>query len=174
METIECIRTRASVRKFRQEPVPEESVKEILEAAIQSPSAGNTQEWHFVVVTRPEYRKQGAEAAFGQDFVAQAPLVIVVCADLDRIGAAYGERGVTLYALQDTAAAIQSLMLAAWERGVASCWVGAFNEARLKGVLVIPTNVKPVAIIPMGYPAEKPKKPERRPLEEVMHRERWA
>jgi len=173
MNTIECIRARVSVRKFKPDPVPDDVINEVLEAAIQAPSAGNTQEWHFVVVKKPEFRKQVSESAFGQDFVAEAPVVIVVCADLDKIGTAYGERGESVYALQDTAAAIENLMLAACEKELGTCWVGAFNEARLKGVLVLPTNVKPVAIIPMGYPAQTPKKPKRGPLEEVLHKERW-
>ncbi len=173
METIECIKTRRSVRTYTKERIPEHITGEILEAAVQAPSAGNTQEWQFIVVSRPEIKKQIAEAAFGQHFIEKASLVIVVCADIEKIEKAYGERGVSLYVYQDTAAATQNLMLAAWERGIGSCWVGAFNEARIKGILVIPERVRPVAIIPMGYPLEKQSSPKKRPVKEVVHEERW-
>jgi len=174
METLDCIRTRTSVREFSREDIPDHFLKELLEAATQAPSAGNTQEWVFIAVREEEQKKHIAEAAFGQEFILHAPVVVVVCADLERIQVAYGERGVSLYAYQDTAAAIQTMLLAAWEKGIGSCWVGAFNETRLKGALVIPTNIKPVAIIPLGYPADKPAKPERRPLQEIIFKETWG
>jgi len=173
METLECIRTRASVRAFSREDVPENELGGILDAATQAPSAGNTQEWHFIVVKDAEQKKRLSEAAFGQGFVASAPVVVVVCADLDMIEKAYGERGLTLYACQDTAAAVENMLLAAWDRGIGSCWVGAFNEARVKAAMVIPTNVKPIALVPMGYPKENPGKPARRPPAEMLHKERW-
>jgi len=173
MNTIECINTRRSVRQFKDDAVPDNIIDDIINAGICAPSAGNTQEWHFVVVKKPEYKKKVAEAAFGQEFVEKAPVLIVVCADLDKIEQAYGERGISLYAFQDTAAAIQNMLLAAWENGIGSCWVGAFNEAKLKNVLVLPTNVKPVAILPMGYPEIEAKMPVRRSIDEVYHEERW-
>jgi nitroreductase len=174
METIECIKTRASVREFSNEEVYDNIISELIEAATQAPSAGNTQEWHFIVVRKPENKKRVGEACLGQDFVATAPVIIVVCADMDKIEKAYGERGVSLYAYQDTAAAVENFMLAACEKGLGTCWVGAFNEAKLKAALVIPTTVKPVAVIPFGYPANKPKKPTRRPITEIIHKELWS
>lgn len=173
MEVIEAIKTRASIRDYRTTPVPDSLVKEILEAAIQAPSAGNVGDWEFIVVKNAKTKQELAEAAFNQEFVAKAPLVIVVCSNLDRISATYGSRGVSLYSIQDTSAAIENLMLAAWSMGLGSCWIGAFNEERVRDSLILPTNVRPMAIITLGYPLSIPTKPGRRDLKDVMHLERW-
>jgi nitroreductase len=171
MEALGCIKTRASVRSFRPDDVPEGLVNEILEAAIEAPSAGNVQDWHFVIVRNAGNRKRLAEAAFAQDFIAGAPVVIVACADLRDIGGAYGERGQGLYSVQDAAAATENLMLAAWAKGIGSCWVGSFNEKKVRDIIVLPGHVRPMAIIPLGYPASAPRKPARKKLSEVIHRE---
>jgi len=174
MQAIECIRDRRSVREYKPNPIPEKILKEILEAATQAPSSGNVQDWEFIVVKNPEIKNKLVEAAWGQDFIAQAPVVLVVCSDLDRISAAYGSRGASLYSIQNTSAAIQNVLLAAWEKEIGSCWIGAFNEGMVKGILVLPTNVRPLAIITLGYPARVPKKPRRRDMKEVLHMEMWG
>jgi nitroreductase len=173
METLDCIRERASVRSFKKEPVPGEVMHRILEAGIQAPSAGNSQDWEFIVVKKPELKSQLTEAAFGQKVVSGAPVVVVVCSSLDRIERSYGERGVSLYSVQDTAAAVQNMLLAAWDQGIGSCWVGAFNERAVKDALVLPERVRPVALIPFGYPAEKPVKSGRLDLDRVVHEEMY-
>jgi nitroreductase len=174
METLECIRTRASVRSFRPEAVPEAVLGTILEAGTRAPSAGNTQDWVFIVVKEQEARKLLSEATtYGQAFVAAAPVVVVVCSDLGKIGKAYGQRGRDLYSIQDTAAAVQNMLLAAWDQGVGSCWVGAFDERRARECLGIPEGVRPVAILPLGYPAENPGRRGRLGLEEVCRQERY-
>ncbi len=172
METSECIKTRASVRDFRKDQIPEKDLLEILEAATQAPSAGNLQDWEFVVVKDPKVKRDIAVASLNQRFIWEAPVVIVVCSNLERIGE-YGERGRNLYAIQDTAAAIENLMLAAWDRGIGSCWVGAFNEKEIKDILSLPEHIKPVAVIPIGYPSKVYKKPERRKLRTVLHFGHW-
>ncbi len=169
METSDCIMTRASVRSYKPDDIPEDTVKEILEAAIQAPCAGNIQEWEFVVVRNPGNRKRLAQAAFEQNVVSDAPVVIVVCANIREIGNAYGERGENVYSIQDTAAATQNLMLSAWDKGIGSCWIGSFNEKQVKDILVLPGHVRPLAIIPLGYPASEPSKPARKPLEKTVH-----
>ncbi len=173
MEAIKCIRERRDIRDFRPDPVPDSVLREILESAIQAPSSGNVQDWEFIVVKNLQAKKLLAEAALNQGFIARAPLVIVVCSDLGRIAASYGERGRGLYSIQNTAAAVQNLLLAAWNFGIAGCWVGAFNERRAGEILALPEQVRPLAIIPLGYPAKIPEKPGRRPLEEVLHMERY-
>ncbi len=173
MDTIKCIRERRDIRDFRPDPIPENVLKEILEAAIQAPSAGNAQDWEFILVKNPRTKSLLAEAALAQDFVAKAPLVIVVCSDLNRISSSYGERGKSLYSIQNTAAAIENLLLAAWNLGIGACWVGAFNEQRVRETLILPENVRPLAIIPLGYPSKVPEKPGRRPLKEVLHLEKY-
>jgi nitroreductase len=171
METLSCIKSRASVRSFRPDDVPEQAIVEILEAAVQAPCAGNIQEWRFVVVRNPVNRKRLAEASFEQAVVAKAPVLVVVCSDLGEIGGAYGERGKNLYSVQDASCAANTIMLAAWDKGIGSCWVGSFNEQKVKDILVLPSHVRPLAIIPMGYPASKPQKPRRKAMQEVVKKE---
>lgn len=164
----EIISKRRSIRSFKGEPVPEEYLQRILTAAQRAPSAGNRQPWHFYVVRNKDLRESLAIAAFGQDFVAQAPVVIVVCSDPERSGSRYGERGRSLYSIQDTASAVMNMWLTAVELGLASCWVGAFDESKVREALSIPSQLRPVAILPIGFPAEPGIKTSRRPLEEVV------
>ncbi len=171
MDAEGCIKSRASVRSFTPVDIPESMVTGLLESALQAPCAGNIQEWRFVVVRNPGNRKRLAQAAFEQKLVSDAPVVIVVCADMNEIGNAYGERGENVFSIQDTANAAHSLMLAAWNRGIGSCWVGSFNEKAVKDILVLPSHVRPLVIIPLGYPSAEPKKTGRKALEEVMHRD---
>jgi len=171
MDVFEAIKGRRSVRAYTDEDVPEEAVEKILDAARWAPSAGNLQSWEFVVVRDPEAKRRLAEAAWGQRFVARAPVVIVVCANQKRSARGYGERGASLYCIQDSAAATQNMLLAAYALGLGACWVGAFDERRVAEVINAPSGVRPVAIIPVGRPAERPRPPPRMPLEKVVHYE---
>jgi nitroreductase len=171
LELFEAIRLRRSTRAFTEEEVSEEEVKKLLEAARLAPSAGNIQPWSFVVVRDANIKRRLAEAALNQFFIEEAPVVIVVCADSNRSGQSYGSRGTDLYCIQDTAAAIQNLLLGAVALGLGTCWVGAFQEDMVRVVLGVPKGLRPVAIIPIGRPAEKPNPPYKRPLEEVVRRE---
>ena len=130
MNTMECIESRVSVRNFRPDKIPENVLDGIIGAAIRAPSAGNVQDWEFIVVRNAENKGRLAEAAFDQDFISKAPAVIVVCSNHRSIGNAYGERGTNLYSVQDTAAATQNLILAAWDKGLGCCWVGSFSGGR--------------------------------------------
>ncbi len=142
-------------------------------AAVQAPSAGNRQPWEFILVTEQGLKRELVRAAEDQQFIAEAPLVIVVCADETRSAKRYASRGRTLYCLQDTAAAIQNIHLAAYSLGLGTCWVGAFSEEETKRVLNVPEGIRPIAMIPVGYPNEKPSARTRRPLTEVIHRETY-
>jgi nitroreductase len=165
---------RVSVRKFYKKPVDDKLIGVMLHMAVQSPSAGNVQEWRFIVVKNDELKKKLYEAALRQDFIKDAPVVIVVCADLKSISLKYGKRGELLYALQDTANATMSMLLAAHALGLGSVWVGAFDEDKVKFILDLPEHIRPVAILPIGYPAEKPKKPDRIPFENVTWVDKWG
>lgn len=167
-DVIDCIKERRSIRRFKPDPVPEATIGRLLEAACAAPSAGNVQPWFFYCIYKDDLKQALARAALGQKFVAQAPVVIVVCADPERAATAYGERGRNLYCLQDTAAAVTNLMLAATGYGLGTCWVGAFSEAEVSRVLSLPPNLRPVAIIPVGYPDQTPAPRSRRSLEEVV------
>jgi nitroreductase len=154
MDFWEVLERRHSVRDFESSvEVAPESVEQLLQAARQAPSAGNRQPWHFYVVRDPEVRRGLAGAAYGQSFVAEAPLVIVVCADPERSAARYAQRGRELYCLQDTAAAAEHILLAAVALGLGGCWVGAFDEGQAAKVLELPRHHRPVAILPIGKPA---------------------
>jgi len=171
MELSEAIRGRRSIRAFKPDDVSGNDVEELIEAATSAPSAGNIQPWEFIIVTKPEMKRKLVEAAWGQSFIEQVPVVIVVCANEDRSAQRYGERGKSLYCLQDTAAAIQNMLLTAYSSGLGTCWIGAFKEDRVKDVMKIPAGVKPVAIVPVGYPAASPSPRRKRPVEDIVHHE---
>lgn len=172
MDFWQVIRSRHSVREFAPgREVAPELVNTLLEAAIEAPSAGNRQSWHFVVVREAARRAALARAAGGQMFLATAPVVIVVCADPDRSAARYGQRGRSLYTYQDTAAAAQNLLLAATALGLGSCWVGAFDDGAVSQALSLGRGLIPVAMIPVGYGAGPTgRETTRRPVSEVVTR----
>jgi len=171
LDVFEAIKNRRSVRAFINEPISEAKVRKLIDAARYAPSAGNIQPWEFVPVRDQEVKRGLCKAAGNQTFIEEAPVVIVVCANTSRSERGYGLRGVNLYCLQDTAAATQNILLAAHALGLATCWVGAFSEEEVIKVLNIPKSVRPVAIIPVGHPARKPKVRLRRPLNEIIHHE---
>lgn len=173
MELKEAIRKRRSIRAFKAGKIDEKKILEILENAILAPSAGNLQSWEFVLVKSEEQKEKLAIAALGQYFIAEAPFVVVVCANQARSSSVYGKRGYELYSIQDTAACIQNILLLITAEGLGACWVGAFNEQEVRKVINCPEDIKPVAIIPIGIPAEKPTMPERMSLSEILHYERF-
>jgi len=169
MDFWQVIEERRSVRNFDAErDVPPEMVQRILEAAIRAPSGGNCQPWHFVVIRSEQTRDLLAKAAYGQRFVADASVVVVVCADPARSAQRYGSRGVQLYCLQDTAAATEHILLAVTALGLGACWVGAFDEKAASQTLGLPANLRPVAIVPIGYPVAHHHRTSRRSLKEVV------
>lgn len=172
MEIVECIENRTSVREFRPDPVDDDVVTEALRMANLAPSAGNLQARDFIVIRNAATKKALAQAAYGQDFIRTAPLVIVFCANLERIGH-YGERGRNLYCLQDVAAAVQNVSLYLHSKGLGSVWVGAFDEERAREAIGAPAHARPVALLPLGYPAEKGVHRRRLPMESLVHREKW-
>lgn len=159
MDIYEVIHGRRSIRSFEAgRDVPEGLVRKLLEAACQAPSAGNVQPWRFFVVRADDLKQALCTAAGGQTFVAAAPVVIAVCVDLGAAAGSYGSRGRELYCLQDSAAAIEHILLAAHAEGLGACWVGAFSEAEAARALDLPEGIRPVALIPIGYPARLPGK----------------
>jgi nitroreductase len=169
VETYEAILTRRSIRRFKDQTVSREQIEKLLEAARWAPSAGNLQPWIFVVVTAEETRAELSKAALGQRFVAEAPAVIGVAAAPPE-DSPYGSRGRDLYCLQDTAAAVQNILLAAHAVGLGACWVGAFDDDDVARALGLGPGERPVALVPVGVPAQEGR-PHRRPLAEVV---RWV
>lgn len=169
MDILEAIKGRRSIRRFRNTALPASAIDTLEDSLLAAPSAGNLQSRRFCFVFRVETRKQLAEAAFGQDFVAEAPLAVVGCADLS-VAQRYGERGRSLYCLQDVAVSVQNLMLAAHSLGLGTVWVGAFDETQVSRILNLSEHLRPVAIVPVGYPRESPPPPRKVPKEEsIIH-----
>lgn len=171
LEVFGAIRTRRSIRSFTNEEVSEEEVRKLIDAARHAPSAGNIQPWEFVIVRDPQRKHRLAVAALNETFIEEAPVVIVVCANEAKSGLGYGARGAALYCLQDTAAATQNILLAACALGLGACWVGAFYEEEVRKVVNVPKGVRPVAIVPVGHPAEKPSPRPKRSIAEIIHDE---
>lgn len=170
MDLDEAIKKRRSIRAYKTQDVPDYIVNKLIEAASYAPSAGNIQPWKFVISRKPETKKKLAQAA-NQNFIEEAPVVIVVCANEQRAEMGYGFRGETLYCIQDTAAAIQNILLTASSLGLGACWIGAFNEEKARKAVNAPEEMRPVAMIPVGYPNETRTQRNRRPLNQIMHYE---
>jgi nitroreductase len=173
MDFNELFENRRSVRSYKDEELEEKIIFELIKAAISAPSAGNIQPWEFIIIRKKQIKEQLVMAALGQTFITEAPVVIVVCADMEKSGKYYGKRGAELYCIQDTAAAIENLILYAKFKGLGTCWIGAFSEKNVSEILNIPSGLRPIAIICIGLPAETPKKPYKRPVEKVIHYEKF-
>lgn len=164
MDVMEAIRKRRSVRSYKQEPVPDEKLTKILEAARLAPSARNSQSWKFVVVKDPERRKKLAKAAAGQSFVGEAPVVIAAVA----LQPEYVMRcQVPAYAV-DLAIAVDHMTLVAVEEGLGTCWIGAFYQDKVRKILNIPEKYKVVALLPLGFPADEAREKHRKSLAEIV------
>ena len=160
MDIFEAIAKRRSIRKYQDKDVDDKLIGVMLWAAAQAPSAGNLQEWRFIVVKDKKTKEMLYKAALEQEHVKQAPVLIVVAADLEVQILRYGKRGELVYALEDCAAAIENMLLVATALGLGTCWVGAFDEEDVKNILRLPDFLRPIAIITVGYPAEELEKKE--------------
>lgn len=160
MEILEIIKNRRSIREFKKKEIPEKIINRFIEALIWAPSAGNLQSRKFYFVLNQKIKNKLVEAALGQSFITEAPLVIIGCAD-KKIIRHYGERGENLYSICDVATSIQNLMLLAHEEGLGTVWVGKFDEKEVSKILKLPKNLRPIVICPVGYPAEEPSAPKR-------------
>jgi nitroreductase len=174
MNIFEAMTTRRSVRKFQKADIDDKMIGVMLYMATQAPSAGNTQEWKFIVVRDKKQKEKLAKAALNQSFVKDAPVVIVVFADLNKISMRFGARGENFYAFLDTGAAIQNVLLSATALGLASCWVSSFDDEIVKTVLEVPETYRPIAIIPVGYAAEAPEAPKRTHFESYTWSEKYG
>jgi nitroreductase len=170
MNVLEAINKRKSVRNFLKKPIEDEKIDAILNAGRLAPSAKNRQEWRFVVVKDQTVRKKIAMAANGQGFVGEAPLVIVACGITDGYVMSCGQESYPI----DVAIALDHISLVAVELGLGSCWIGAFNEDRVKEILGIPEEVRVVELMPIGYPVSQGVKEKNRlPLNKIVKYDRW-
>ena len=160
-KVLDVIKKRRSCRRFSSQSIPVDHIEMLIDALRWAPSAGNRQPWHFYIVFNQDIKNQLVEAARGQKFVGEPPVVFVVCTVAERSASRYGDRGETLYVYQDTAAAVQNLLITATDLGYGTCWVGAFLEESVCKVLNLPKNFRPVALIPVGIAEEDPDPPRR-------------
>jgi nitroreductase len=168
------VKHRGMVRAYKTDPVPEEKIQHLLRYAVRAPSAGNLQPWEFVIVKNPDVRAQLTKAAMNQNAVATAPVTIVTCADIQRMGSEYGARG-SFFSLVDTSFATLLILLGAIEQDLGACFVGSYNPEEVAKVLGLPPHVRPVGLITIGYPAEQPQKPKTKkiPLSKLVHTDKW-
>jgi nitroreductase len=171
MNVTEAIKTRKSVRAYLDKPIEEEKLKAVLEAARLAPSASNRQEWRFVVVRDPETRKKLALVAGNQTFIAEAAVLIVACAETNEHRMRCGQQCYPI----DVAIALDHLTLAAVELGLGTCWIGMFDEQKVKSILGIPTEgVRVVELMPLGYPVDPaPIGKNRLPLNTIVKYDCW-
>lgn len=162
MEFMDVIKRRRSIKRYKPDPVPDEVLNQILEAARLAPSGGHRQPWHFIVVKTHETKMKLGIA----DWASEAPIVIVGCTDPEVS---------SLFHIVDLSIAFEHILLAAANFGLGTCWLGKpfeFDET-IKKVLKIPMHMKVVAVTPLGYQAEVPRPKERKPLSEIVHYERF-
>lgn len=174
MDVLECIKSRRSVRKFLPVPVEFEKLGKILDAGRFAPSAGNLQNWKFVVVTDEGVKRAVASACVQQLWMETAPVLIVVCAEPVKGERLYGVRGKSVYSVQNCAAVVENILLVAHHLGLGACWVGAFEMDMLRQALSVPQDVEPQAVVCVGYADEKPPVPPRYELENVVFLERYG
>ncbi len=163
----DLISSRHSVRSFKNDSIPEEKINTILDAATKAPSGGNLQSYQIFVVSNPSEKERLVDSAHGQGYIAEAPTVLVFCADPKRSATEYGERGENLFSIQDATIACAYAQMASHNLGFSSVWIGSFDEEKVSNILNISNNLKPVAILPIGIANETPEVTPRRPLEEV-------
>lgn len=172
-DILDLITSRRTIKKFLPKYVSWENIAKIIDAARHAPSSGNIQNWKFVIVIRPELKEKIAKACYDQYEITAAGAFIVVCAEPEKGERYYGLRGEKLYTVQNCAAAIQNMLLEAHSLGLGTQWIGAFEEEEVKSLLKIPEEVRPQAIIVVGYPQEIPPRPPKYPLESLIYFNSW-
>ena len=172
MDFFDVVQARRSVRSFKRTPVERE-----LERIFGGCPACAVRGRSPIISDRghrgPGHQGGAGRGGFGPEFVAESPVVLVFCADARRNEGRYGRRGATLFCVQDATIAASYAQLAASAQGLASCWVGAFDETTAAAALRAPPGLRPVAILPIGWAAEEPQRPQRRPIDELVRRGRW-
>ncbi len=177
MNVFEAVEKRRSIRKFKQDPIPEEHLNRVLEAARRAPSAGNRQPWHFVVVKDENTRGKLAGLADNQIFVGAAPMVIAVFGDPDDSPAGYRQDPMVAYK-QDPMIAVEHMCLVAVELGLGTCWIGPaspnYDVEAIKRLLGVPERMYMTCLLPLGYPDQAPNAKSRKPREKIIHYEKYS
>ena len=169
MDVKTAIRTRRSIREYDPREVEEEKLMKVLESGRLSPSASNRQERRFIIIRDANTRKALSEAARNQKFLAEAPVVIAACSVEKEYVMSCGQLAYPI----DTAIAVDHMTLAAVEEGLGTCWIGAFDEKKVKEILNIPDEIRVVTLLPIGYPSDIPRPTPRKSLDEIVMWETW-
>ena len=169
MDVLEAIKKRISVRAYQDKPIPEEKLRKILEAARLAPSARNSQDYQLIVVKDENIRRELADGDTSEPFIYTAPVVIVAVA----LKPEYVMPGGIPAHPVDIAIAIDHITLVAVKEGLGSCWIGGFNQARVKEILAIPDKYQVVVLLSLGYPAENPDRKARKPLRQITSYDRF-
>ena len=169
----DCIRTRRSIRKYKDKPVPWDNIVEIMQSAKYAPLAGNILNCKLLVVKDEGRRKAIAEASAQQYWMQDAAVHIVVVGEPEKSEKFYGTRGVRLYTVQGIAAAVQNMLLTAHSLGLGACWVGAFDEDEIRRICNLPEHVNVQAIVTIGYADETPEMPPKYRIEHYMFFDKW-
>ena len=172
-DILDVITSRRNVKYFLPKFVSWENIAKCLDAARHAPSCGNIQNWKFIVVFQAEQKQALAEACYEQYEIVQAGALVIVCAEIEKAERYYGLRGERLYSVQNCAAAIENMLLEAHSLGLGGRWIGGFDEEAVKSMFAIPEEVRPQAIIALGYPKDLPPKPPKYPLETVVYFHKW-
>lgn len=171
MSVLRAIQERRSIRKYKEDPIPEDVFLRVLEAARLAPSGKNLQPWKFIIVRNKKMKEKLAKASAEQFFIVKAPVVIVGCGYPDNSYSRMG-RYMKSWAV-DVTIAFEQLILQAQEEGLGTCWIGSFEEREVKSILGIPEDVRVLALAPLGYPAEDPPFRGRKSLEEIVSYDRY-
>jgi nitroreductase len=169
MDFFKTVEDRRSMRKYADTPIEDEKLHKILETANKAPSAGNLQAYEIYVVRKLEQRQSLVKAAWDQEFLAEAPVVLVFCANPDRSVVKYGERGSSLYSIQDATIACAYSQLAAKALGLDTVWVGAFDEKAVSESLRLLPELRPITLLPIGYAGKEPRPRPRRDIRDLIH-----
>lgn len=170
MELFNVIQNRYSVRAYKQDPVEEDKLHKILEAACLAPTAANRQPFQIIVI-HTAGREQELRRIYQREWFVKAPVILCVCGEPSH-GWVRGYDGKN-YTDVDAAIVMDHLILAATDLGLGTCWIAAFNPAALREVLRLPANIEPIALTPLGYSESQPRPKERKPLSELVRYERW-
>ena len=169
MSVLDVIKNRRSVRKYQSTPVEEEKLAMVLEAGRLAPTANNAQQWKFIVVRDRELIKKLVPACGGQSFIAEAPVILTICAIGDERVMYCGQPAAAV----DCSIALSFMILTAAELGLGTCWLGYFNNDKVKRVLDIPAGNNVIAVTPLGYADETPPVRPRKNVSEVVAYDGW-
>ena len=170
MSVLDTVKARGSVRSYKDKPITKQALRDILEAARMAQSADNRQPWEFIVVTDAATRKKLVHAAGNQSFVGEAAAVLVCLAKPEESSSVGPFEGFLI----DLAIAIENMVLTAWDLGIGSCWIGAYDEDKVKDLLSIPTSLRVVSLLTLGYADKRPGPKRRKDLDEIVHYEKYG